>query len=73
MLREEGKGCKCVKWVHLAQDRFQWYASVKTVLNLWAAQKEGTSRTSEHGHSTQDYCGTKLRAYVLRPDLYNFN
>jgi len=73
VLRKEGKECECVKWEPLAQSRLQWYASVKKVLNIWAAEKEETSRISENVSSTQDSFGNKLRAYVLRPDLYKLN
>jgi hypothetical protein len=32
-LREIGLGS--VEWIHLAQDRDQWWAVVNTVMNLW--------------------------------------
>jgi hypothetical protein len=28
-------------WIHLAQDRYQWWAYVKTVMDLWDPQKAG--------------------------------
>jgi hypothetical protein len=28
-------GCGDINWIHLAQDRDQWRALVKTVLNIW--------------------------------------
>jgi hypothetical protein len=28
-------GWEGVNWIHLAQDRVQWRAVVKTVMNLW--------------------------------------
>jgi len=31
-LRE--KGCEVVDWIHLAQDKDQWWAVVNTVMNL---------------------------------------
>jgi len=27
--------CKCMDWIQMAQDGVQWWAPVKTVLNLW--------------------------------------
>jgi hypothetical protein len=28
-------GCEGVDWIHLAQDRNQWWAVVNTVMNIW--------------------------------------
>jgi hypothetical protein len=38
-LREIGWGG--MDWIELAQDRDQWRAFVKTVMNLWAPQNAG--------------------------------
>jgi hypothetical protein len=27
--------CKVAYWIHLAQDRGQWWAIMNTVMNLW--------------------------------------
>jgi hypothetical protein len=34
-------GWEDVDWIHLAEDRYQWWAPVKTVMNLWVPQKVG--------------------------------
>jgi len=34
-------GCGGVDWIHLAQDRDQWWALVNTVMNARVPQKEG--------------------------------
>jgi hypothetical protein len=39
-------GCESVDWIHLAQNRDQWSALVKTIMNLWVPQKKGNSLTS---------------------------
>jgi hypothetical protein len=31
---KEEIGCECVNWIHLAQDRDQWWVHVKTVMNF---------------------------------------
>jgi hypothetical protein len=38
-LRE--RGCEGVDWIHLAQDRDQWWDLVNTVMNLQVLQKVG--------------------------------
>jgi hypothetical protein len=35
-----------VDWIHLAQDREQWWAFVNTVMNIWIPHKAGNSLTS---------------------------
>jgi len=41
---EEGQGVWY--WMHLAQDKYQWRAVVKTVMSLRVPQKAGSSLTS---------------------------
>jgi len=35
-----------VEWIHLAQDRYQWYAFVNMVMSLQIPQKAGNFLTS---------------------------
>jgi hypothetical protein len=41
-----GIGCEGVDWMHLAQDRGQWWAVVNTVMNLPVPQNAGNFLTS---------------------------
>jgi len=38
-------GCKSMDWIHMAQDRIQWWDLVKTVMNFRCSQKEGIIST----------------------------
>jgi hypothetical protein len=35
-----------VNWIHLAQDRDQWWVLVNTVMNLWVPQNAGNFLTT---------------------------
>jgi hypothetical protein len=43
-LREVGR--ERVDWIHLAQDRNQWWSHMNIVMNLWIPQKAGNLLTS---------------------------
>jgi hypothetical protein len=36
-----------VDWMHLAQDRDQWWSLVNTLMNLWVPSKAGISSLAE--------------------------
>jgi hypothetical protein len=42
----EQVGCEHVDWINLAQDRIEWWALVKTIMNLRFPQKSGNLLTS---------------------------
>jgi hypothetical protein len=39
-------GCEDVDWIHVAQDRVQWWAFVNTVMNIRVPCKEGNFMVS---------------------------
>jgi hypothetical protein len=39
-------GWECVYWIHLAQDRYQWWAVANMIMSLRVPQKAGNFLTS---------------------------
>jgi hypothetical protein len=38
--------CKVVDWIHLAQERDEWRALIKTAMNFWVVLKSGNFESS---------------------------
>jgi hypothetical protein len=64
-------GYEDIEYIHLTQDRIQWFAFVNTEMNLWVSQKAGNLLTERMLASQETLCSVELDV-TIHYQFYKF-